>query len=302
MGKKLRIVLVVLLIVLPSVLMWQVLRPREPEPIYQGKPLSFWLKGYDSGNYPGTNTALAPTRQEAETALRHLGSNALPVLLGMLRTPDSPFRDMLFGLARQQRFFKIKPPMPSATQHNVALWGLCTLGVNASNALPQLMDIYERSPNHLSQQIIPAVLSGIGPPAKVAIPLLIRGTANTNDNVRMNSVYALGQIQAEPDLVVPVLIKCLHDASPPFRANAARSLAAFGNGARPAAPALLALLKEEQAKATGVAGTRELYNWSVGDSPPGSFSGSSAPLDVAGIVLDALRSIDPEAAARVGRE
>jgi HEAT repeats len=301
MGKNLRIMLVVLFVTLPSTVMWQVLCPREPEPLYQGKPLSFWLNGYDSGSFSGTNAALAPTRQEADTAMRHIGTNALPALLRMLRTPDSPFKDMLSNLARKQRFIKIQPPMHSEMQHFTAMWGLCAVGSEASNALPQLMEIYERHPNALSQQIVPAVLSGIGPSAQAAIPLLIKGTAHTNENVRMNSIYALGQIHAAPDLAVPALIKCLHDPSPYIRANAARSLSMFGNSARPAVPALLALLKEEQAKAGGVTGTRQLYSWSVGHSPPGSIpSGSSPPLDVAGIVLDALKFIDPDAAAQAG--
>jgi len=55
--------------------------------------------------------------------------------------------------------------------------------------------------------------------------MLVRATAHTNDYVRMNSICALGQIHADPESVVPALIKCLRDPFPDVRANAAADIA-----------------------------------------------------------------------------
>ena len=48
MRKQFYIALAVLLVILAGVIAWQVLRLREP--VYQGKPLSVWLKSFDMGS------------------------------------------------------------------------------------------------------------------------------------------------------------------------------------------------------------------------------------------------------------
>ena len=48
MRKQVYIALAVLLVILAGVIAWQVLRLREP--VYQGKPLSVWLKSFDMGS------------------------------------------------------------------------------------------------------------------------------------------------------------------------------------------------------------------------------------------------------------
>ena len=41
---------------------------REIDPTFQGKPLSYWLQGYEPGYYSPTNSTVKLTRQEAEFA------------------------------------------------------------------------------------------------------------------------------------------------------------------------------------------------------------------------------------------
>lgn len=299
-GKKFYIVLAVLFVALLGVIIWRALRAPEPESMYQGKPLSFWLGGYYSpyGYMSGKNMVSVPTRSEAEAAMRHFGTNALPVLLRMLRERDSSLKDKLCVLAMRQKFIKFHFHT-SREDIYVAMMGLHALGPQASNAVPRLVAIYVLHPNSLSQQIVPAILGDIGPPARAAIPLLIQATTDTNDNVRMNSVYALGQVHAEPELVVPVLMKCLIDSSSDIRASAARSLGTFGKGAQQSVPALLKLLKDEQAKSGGGKRSQPAPNWRVGNPPRGSSAGTLASADVAGAVTDALHKIDSKVATEV---
>ena len=54
---------------------------------------------------------------------------------------------------------------------------------------------------------------------------------------------SLGQIQGEPQLVVPTLLMSLHDPDPGVRGDAAFSVGAFG--ARQAIPKLLELLHDQ---------------------------------------------------------
>jgi hypothetical protein len=72
MRKRFRSLLAVLLVAVVGGLAWQVTRPREP--VYQGKPLSYWL--------------VRPARDPNFNALRALGTNAIPTLLQMLRAKD----------------------------------------------------------------------------------------------------------------------------------------------------------------------------------------------------------------------
>ena len=43
MRKRVKIALAVLVVLLLAVFGWELSRRREPEPVYQGKPLSYWL-------------------------------------------------------------------------------------------------------------------------------------------------------------------------------------------------------------------------------------------------------------------
>jgi hypothetical protein len=75
-AKRWRIVLAILIVAMVGGVVWQVLRQREP--VYQGKPLSVWLEGYTS------RSARLRGVQKAKEAVRHAGTNALPMLLAML--------------------------------------------------------------------------------------------------------------------------------------------------------------------------------------------------------------------------
>jgi HEAT repeats/PBS lyase HEAT-like repeat len=291
-------------------LVWLVSRPREPEPLYRGKPLSYWLQGFSPGNPPSQKGEVQPTYAEAESAFAYYGTNAIPALLRILATPDHPLKDKFFALVRRQHFIHITQPLPYPA--GAAARGFQPLGTNAAPAVPQLMQIYERHPSVMSQQVVPAILAQIGPSAKAAVPLLVRATTNDDAYVRNNAVYALGQIGGEPALIVPALTECLADTFDNTRANAADALATFGTNARPAVPALLKLLVQEETNAVAhpkpPAGPGTFsdgrFNTVWGPSahkgktpsgPPGMWT-----IDVIGPVTKALKAIDPEAAAKAG--
>ena len=85
------------------------------------------------------------------------------------------------------------------------------LGARAEVAVPALIEIYELKLSASSQQTTARSLGVIGPPAKRAIPLLIRGMAGTNALLRCDTVQALADFHAEPKLVVPALTNALND-------------------------------------------------------------------------------------------
>jgi HEAT repeat protein len=124
--------------------------------------------------------------------------------------------------------------------------------------------------------------------------------------IRNNAVFALGQIGAQPAMVVPALTRCLEDPFDNTRANAANALAVFKKDARSAVPALLKLLAREQTNSTVISGTPGNFNTVWGTPPPAPGRAAaralfgSANIDVLGPTTAALKAIDPEAAAQAG--
>jgi hypothetical protein len=295
MKKRNRILLIGLLAVVLGGFAWLAFRQNQPEPFYQGKPLSFWLAGYDGQSYAYTHPMgpPGPTSDEANAAIRQIGTNAVPTLLRMLQQRHSRFKVTIMGLLHSQHLIRI--PYASTNPNFRALSGFETLGATATDAVPLLIELFDRDPSPFPQEAVPVILGYIGPAGGKALPALLRAITHTNELVRNNAIFGLVRVEAEPKFAVPVLIKCLNDPSALVRAHAARALGALGKDAQSAIPALLELWRKEPPGLPS--GSRENLDVSVAMlwSIP-----TYAPPDVGGDTSDALRSIDPEAAAKAG--
>jgi HEAT repeat protein len=257
MGKKRRILVAALLVVLLGGFAWWLLHPNEP--FYNGKPLSVWLDIYGlSGTYE-------PGRDEA---LRHIGTNAIPTLLQMLRAKDSPLKTKCIQFLNSQHLVRIKI-LPASLKNNEAFFAFAVLRADAKNAVPDLTQIYDEKIS-LESQISTAVSIGaIGPDAKSAIPSLLRGLTSTNERVRYSAIFALGEIHGEPETVVPELVKFLHDSNPSVSKSAVEALGKYGTNAELAVPDLTVMLNDRNPEIRVPA-------------------------------TNALKHIDPEAAAKAG--
>ncbi len=257
MAKKHRTLMAVLVIAVVSGLTWQVSRPDEL--YYNGKPLREWLKDFSFG---------VSDSREAEDAVRHIGTNAIPTLLSMLRAKDSGLKIRFGKLFARQSWIKIK--ITSAENKNLAAaYAFGVLAADAKSAVPELIQIYEKNISTESQCATADALGAIGPAATNAISALLRGLKTTNDTVRWDTVWALGKIHGQPELVVPKLVKLLHDPNYRLRWAATERLSDFGTNARAAVPFLIEMLKNQ--------------------NPYGRK-----------LATNALKAIDPEAAAKAG--
>jgi hypothetical protein len=270
---------------------WQSSRSREP--VYQGKPLSYWLGGYD--HPPRTNVTI----RQANDAVRQLGTNAFPMLFRRLQQPDSEFRSTIMMLLQKQHVIKVTlgPRAPGIT----AMMGFNALGSQASNAVPRLIEIFDSDPSAFTQQGVPVILGHIGPPAAQAIPALLRGMTHTNAVVRNNSIFAVRLIHAAPEVVVPALIRCLNDPDPLVRGQAVRALGTFGKEAQLAVPGLLELWRKAPPTTSsgGTVGFPQTMVSSGWASIPLLLGSGSSP-DLREATQNALKDIDPEAAAKAG--
>jgi len=109
----------------------------------------------------------------------------------------------------------------------------------------------------------------MGTNARPALPNLVALLANTN-GLAVYAVYAVGELQLEPQLVVPGLTNCLRSSNDTIRFSAAFALGKFREDACSAVPALLNALGDRSASVQHCA-------------------------------ANALRAIDPKALERVNR-
>lgn len=217
-------------IVLVGLAVWLTWLARyNPEPVYKRKPLSSWLQAYAT---PGGPEALA------DEAVRQSGTNAIPTLLRLLRFEDSALKLEFMDLVRRQHIITIQFTTAAAWNWAGAK-GFGVLGTNAQSATSPLIEIANRNISPSSRFYAIDALGFIGPPAKEAVPSLLRWATNTNLHVLCSAMHALVRISEEPDLVLSVLTNALHSPVPVVRMNAVLALGELGPVAKPAVPALV---------------------------------------------------------------
>src|SRR5258705_12932135 len=128
MSKRFKLVFAVILFALVTEIVWLVLRQREPDPIVQGKPLSHWLAGYQSG-------VDMRTRAKTDEIISETGTNAFPILLRMLRARDPALKRWLMQIARKQNLGRIHF-IPAQERHYQAGVAFSRLGAAGSEAIP----------------------------------------------------------------------------------------------------------------------------------------------------------------------
>ena len=136
---KRHILLAVLAVAAVGVLEWLVLR-EPPEPVYQGKPLSVWLKSFDIGT----------SQEEADVAadaVRHIGTNALPMLLEMIRSKDrnSRWESVLWWINRRQSLVDF-PLQIGLVRRMRAVSAFHALGASAKPTVPSLAQVLFNNP------------------------------------------------------------------------------------------------------------------------------------------------------------
>jgi hypothetical protein len=235
---KRRAFIFILLLVAAGGLGWVLVALHPGEPVYQGKRLSDWLGGY----WPmGGSTN---TWEQADEAVSHAGTRAIPTLLGMLRARDSRFKLKLIELAQKQHFVRV-PFTPAANLNFAGAMGFRRLGTNGPSAVPALIKIYTL---HLSDSSRAATVMALEDAAPGDVARLAEGLNSQDEEVREMIAGLLGRIRAPPALVVPPLAQCLGDTNAAVRVMAACVIAHFGPDAAAAVPALLKARQDPDAQ------------------------------------------------------
>jgi HEAT repeat protein len=140
------------------------------------------------------------------------------------------------------------------------------------------------------------LLGQIGPPAKEAVPLLIKGLSDKNHSVRIVSAYAISMMGKAAEAAVPSLIKGLSDKDYSLRMECASGILMMGKAAEAAVPALAKGLTDADHRIrTGFLNTLSAMGASAREAIPAilrmEYSAHFRPSHM----IRALAAIDPDA-------
>jgi hypothetical protein len=328
MGKQVNIALAILLVALFALIVWQVLRQREQ--VYQGKPLNVWLQSLNdppgsgpSGGelamlYGGWNSGWSREKGDAvKEALRHMGTSAVPTLRRMVRYRETPLRLQLRALAEKQKLIKFhfkseseihqeaaagcrlaepaiktqliedwirlledkettlaKDSSRSATSFDAVLEAHFCFSRACQNLAPEACGPLLQALTNGNTQLrrcVAGLLWQFPSQGKEVVPALLASMSRDADGgVRYNANMALRRLP-EAGTVVPALLHEIGDPASNLRGVSILAISSFTNEAPSIVPALLSALGDKNA-------------------------------NVREAVTNALKRLDPEAAAKAGVE
>ncbi len=161
------------------------------EPMFEGHPLSFWLKECDK-DFDGITKKVGPG--PGRNAVRQIGTNALPWLLRMARNNSFDLR------WEAEKFLGGHVHIRDRAQeraHDRAWMGFAALGSLAEPAAPTLIGMLDDRRWKIRRSAATS-LGYIGPAARQAVPALSFRKQDPNSEVRSCAVWALERIQAQP--------------------------------------------------------------------------------------------------------
>lgn len=253
------------------------------EPVYEGKPLSYWVERSNQiEEFNGVP-------EDAQVAIRAIGPKAVPFLLEWMPHYERQRPEFLKALSQWVGRWFSKPSTnapPSEYGLDFAWWAL---GEKGKSAIPVLARNLNKSPfnmrvdydvwtesakaiSYLGPDAIAPMLTAatnmsaqgrretwelihnfenLGTNGEPAVPALISWANDGEFFVRAAVMSALGGIGRRPDLAVPVLLKGLKDTNSMVCRDAAEALGAFANDSELVLPALIEALKSPDWDARG---------------------------------------------------
>jgi hypothetical protein len=183
---------------------------RQREPSYRGHSLSEWLQ--------------APPSLEARTAIRAIGTNAIPTLLHWLSHNPPHWRTNLTFLDRKYLPTSISDFLDQP-DHDIARQAFFMLGTNALPAVPALVKLMSQTDAPETAVRATYSLGYLGPQA---LPYLEDALSSTNPAQRAAILNSIGDMYyrraGSADDCLPPLLKARFDADPFVRRTATNNI------------------------------------------------------------------------------
>jgi len=245
------------------------------EPRYHGRELSQWLEGY------GADFDTPERHRRTEEAVLHIGTNGLPLLVRWLSYEEPvPISKLWQTVARLPIIGDHLNWLSGVHKQNLAgraALAFATLGRTAESAIPDLTKILNQTSGGDSRARAAFALGNIGPRglppllfvltnqqapkaqatafaawsisylgtnARPAVPYLVTLLRDASPAIVRASIYSLGELNLEPDTVLPALQPFLGHPTKWLNSEAALALSKFGTQAVAAVPALRTNLQD----------------------------------------------------------
>jgi hypothetical protein len=232
-------------------------------PVYQNKNLYAWAEDLQIAQQNYSDPERWKKIEAAATAIRAIGTNALPFVMADLRARVTIKVRVVNWLAPRARFLKLQP-IKVGDRWRRGIRALEALGPIAKPCLPELITLtrntgYTESAlmalgpdaipaftNLLSNSKFPQTGNLIGAfvnavyanrihpdEAAVALPCLLKVFRSSDMHGRWYAASALGAIHAQPDVCIPLLIEELTNSFPSVRSTCIEALGYYGPAAAP---------------------------------------------------------------------
>ena len=204
---------------------------REREPSYSGKPLSFWVVQLCPMN------PSSPGKPEAEKAIRHIGTNAIPYLLKWVSYEEPELRGIRQTVinAKDQFPITLRKRIPSSVDNWVSdVWNygknggapeaFAILGTVATPAIPDLERLLQDTTKTNTCRMALYSLAAI---STNSIPLVATRLTDPDAQQRiwaMEAVYCFPTLRTNAQPLVPLLVHCLSHPDKSVRRRAAYTL------------------------------------------------------------------------------
>jgi predicted alpha/beta hydrolase family esterase len=307
------IVIIVLVLAGLGWAVWGLINPHSSEPIYQRRRLTAWLESCNDS---------WPESLPARNAVRAMGAKVIPYVHTRLQYRETlqllQVKQWLNGFAKKHSLTMVhwqtaeekyreggrvyKYAEPSVRDHLIADWiHLVEDRPDTLRTWVQYQPTDSDSTNPLHEKEV------FGPDA--ATPLA-KALSNTNDYIRVTAVAFLRFVPFQRRMIVPALLEALHDKYSGVRGNAALSLGYFqregvlGEDSDQVAAALLLNLKDtDDPTRRGAAVALGFFTNAAPLVTPALLKASEdKSVMVRKAAKEALKQIDPEAAAKTGLE
>jgi hypothetical protein len=219
------------------------------EPIYDGRPLSYWIEAINAEDWN--------EGAKAEQAIKQIGTNGLPLALKWIAIKTKPpaWKTYLWRVVRKTRsktllFWAINAKEIQRSQN--AMMVFYWLGPSAETAIPHLIKL-ARNPNENVRERACRALLQIGWQSFSAFVQLLADT-NAPADLRFRATRNLNELLFRKGddrpfddnalLAVSPLIRNLGDADPTVAAEAATALGLLGLQPELTLPALTDALKD----------------------------------------------------------
>ena len=160
-------------------------------PSYRGRTLTAWTTEFDGIG--------GPKRDEAEVAVRSIGTNGLSCIRSMLRAKDTPLKVQANALLSRQSWIKFRFVSAQVLRQR-GLRACRALGTNARPAIPDITAlVYDPQ---LSRDAA-TVLTQFG---SEVIPILTNAAAHPDPRIRYGAIAPIAILDDQS--TVPTLLRC----------------------------------------------------------------------------------------------